>query len=62
MVGWCVVMVWYAGEEWMGGCWCVGWICITHIWSLTLLPRGILIFQGVLTELNFFEENERLKM
>ena len=29
---------------------CVGWICITHTWSLTLFPWGILIFQGVLTE------------
>ena len=32
----------------VGGCWCVGWICITHVWSLTLFPWGILIFQGVL--------------
>ena len=29
------------------------WICIAHIWSLTLFPRGIIIFQGVLTQLNF---------
>ena len=29
------------------------WICITHIWSPTLFPRGIIIFQGVLTKLNF---------
>ena len=26
------------------------WICITHIWSPTLFPRGIIIFQGVLTK------------
>ena len=25
------------------------WICMTHIWFLTLFPRGIIIFQGVLT-------------
>ena len=31
------------------------WICITHIWSPTLFPRGILIFQGVLAKLNFYE-------
>ena len=29
------------------------WICIAHIWSRTLFPRGIIIFQGVLTKLNF---------
>ena len=29
------------------------WICITHIWSLTLFSRGILIFKGVLTKINF---------
>ena len=28
-------------------------ICIAHIWSPTLFPREILIFQGVLTKLNF---------
>ena len=28
-------------------------ICIAHIWSLTLFPWGILIFQGVLTKFNF---------
>ena len=27
-------------------------ICITHIASPTLFPRGIIIFQGVLTKLN----------
>ena len=29
------------------------WVCIIHIWSPTLFPMGILIFQGVLTKLNF---------
>ena len=29
------------------------WISITHIWSPSLFPRGIIIFQGVLTKLNF---------
>ena len=64
MVGW-VVCLWWWGvlvRSRVGGCWCVGWICITHIWSLTLFPTGILIFQGVATELNFFDENERLKI
>ena len=28
-------------------------ICIAHIWSPTLFPRGILFFQGVLTKFNF---------
>ena len=28
-------------------------ICIAHICSTTLSPRGILIFQGVLTKFNF---------
>ena len=28
-------------------------ICIAHIWSPTVFPRGILIFQGVLTKFNF---------
>ena len=28
-------------------------ICITHIWSDTLFPRGIIIFQGVLTKFHF---------
>ena len=30
------------------------WICMTHIWSPTLFPRGIMIFQGVLNKLPFF--------
>ena len=29
------------------------WICMTHIWSPTLVSRGIMTFQGVLTKLNF---------
>ena len=29
------------------------WICMTHIWSPTLFPQGIIIFQGVLTKFNF---------
>ena len=29
------------------------WICIAHIWSPTLFPRRIIIFQGVLTKFNF---------
>ena len=30
------------------------WICMTHIWSPTLLPRGKMIFQGVLNKFPFF--------
>ena len=29
------------------------WICMTHIWSPTLFPRTIIIFQGVLTKFHF---------
>ena len=29
------------------------WICMTHIWSPTLFPRAIIIFQGVLTKFHF---------
>ena len=29
------------------------WICIAHIWSPTLFPRAIIIFQGVLTKFYF---------
>ena len=29
------------------------WICMTHIKSPILFPRGIIISQGVLTKLNF---------
>ena len=28
------------------------WICMTHRWSPTLFPRGIMTFQGVLTKFN----------
>ena len=29
------------------------WICMTHIKAPILFPRGIIIFQGVLTKFNF---------
>ena len=29
------------------------WICMTHKWSPTLFPRGIITFQGVLTKFHF---------
>ena len=29
------------------------WICMIHIWSPTLFPRGILIFQGVQQNFTF---------
>ena len=29
------------------------WICRTHLWFPTLFPRGIIIFQAVLTKLHF---------
>ena len=29
---------------------------MTHIWPPTLFPRGIIIFQGVLTKFNFFDK------
>ena len=31
------------------------WICMTHIWSPTLFPRGIIIFQRVLTKFNLMK-------
>ena len=34
---------------------------ITHIWSPTLFPREILIFQGVLKKLNFLTKFQHLK-
>ena len=37
------------------------WICITHIWSHTLFPRRILIFQGVLAKLNFLTKFPHLE-
>ena len=48
------------------------WICMTHIWSPTLFPRGIMTFQGVLTKFHILMKfphlekncqfNERLKI
>ena len=48
------------------------WICMTHIKSPTLFPRGIIIFQGVLTKFHILTKflhlekncqfNERLKI
>ena len=32
------------------------WICMTHIWSPILFPRGIMIFQGVLNKFPFFDK------
>ena len=32
------------------------WICMTHIWSPILFPRGIMIFQGVLNKFPFFNK------
>ena len=53
-VGWCVCEGWgWWGGSVLSGWWCVGWICISHIWSPTLFCRGILIFQGVLTKFTF---------
>ena len=37
------------------------WICMTHIWSPTLFPRGIITFQGVLTKLNFLTKFPHLE-
>ena len=37
------------------------WICITQVWSPTLLSRGILIFQGVLAKLNFLTKLSHLE-
>ena len=36
-------------------------ICIAHIWSPTLFPRGILIFQGALTKFNFLTKFQHMK-
>ena len=36
-------------------------ICIAHISSPTLFPRGILIFQGVLTKFNFLTKFQHLE-
>ena len=32
------------------------WISISHIWSPSLFPRGIIIFKGVLAKIQFFDE------
>ena len=37
------------------------WICMTHIKAPTLFPRGILIFQGVLTKFNFLTKFQHLE-
>ena len=37
------------------------WICMTHIWSPTLFPRGFITFQGVLTKFNFSMKFQHLE-
>ena len=37
------------------------WICMTHIWSPTLFPRGIITFQGVLTKFDFLTKFPHLE-
>ena len=37
------------------------WISITHMWSSSLFPRGIIIFQGVLTNFNFLMKFQHLE-
>ena len=37
------------------------WICITHVWSPTLFPRGIIIFQGVLSKFHFLTKFPHLE-
>ena len=32
------------------------WICMTHIWSPTLFPRGIMTLQGVLTKFHIWKK------
>ena len=34
---------------------------MTHIWFPTLFPRGIIIFQGVLTKFNFLMKFQHLE-
>ena len=34
---------------------------MTHIWFPTLFPRGIIIFQGVLTKFNFLTKFRHLE-
>ena len=37
------------------------WICMTHIWSPTLIPMGIITNQGVLTKFNFSMKFQHLE-
>ena len=37
------------------------WICMTHIWSPTLFPMGIITYQGVLTKFNFSMKFQHLE-
>ena len=37
------------------------WICMTHVWSHTLFPRGITTFQGVLTKFHFLTKFPHLE-
>ena len=37
------------------------WICMTHIWSPTLFPRAIIIFQGVQTKFHFLTKFPHLE-
>ena len=37
------------------------WICMIHIWFPTEFPRGIIIFQGVLTKFNFLTKFPHLE-
>ena len=37
------------------------WICMIHIWSPTLFPRAIIIFQGVQTKYHFLTKFPHLE-
>ena len=37
------------------------WICMTHIWSPTLFPRAIIIFQGVQIKFHFLTKFPHLE-
>ena len=37
------------------------WICMTHIWSPTLFPRAIIIFQGVQTKFHILTKFPHLE-
>ena len=37
------------------------WICMTHIWSPTLFPRGIMTFQGVQTKFHLLTKFPHLE-